>query len=176
MDSVRINVQTFLAFGGTGDVAIGFAGREIISNFFSGFLIYVIRPFTVGEWVRSIQEEELNGTVENIGWYLAQVRTWHKRPLYIPNSRFSTLILENESRMVRLHHKDVPILPKVVAELTKILMLHTELDLRQHRVVYIGGFGKYSLMIWLSSHSKSVFLYDFCRVQQEILLKAHDTI
>ena len=184
LDTVGINVQTVLAFGGIGGVAIGFAGREIISNFFGGFMIYVTRPFTVGEWIRSIEEEELNGTVEDIGWYLTRVRTWDKRPLYIPNSRFSTLIVENGSRManrrilhtLRLRHEDVPVLPKIVAELTKMLMSHTELDPRQHRMAYVDGFGEYSVMIWLSCYTKSVFLYDFRRVQQEILLKAHDII
>ncbi len=184
LDTVGINVQTVLAFGGIGGVAIGFAGREIISNFFGGFMIYVTRPFTVGEWIRSIEEDELNGTVEDIGWYLTRVRTWDKRPLYIPNSRFSTLIVENGSRManrrilhtLRLRHEDVPVLPKIVADLTKMLMAHSELDPRQHRMAYVDGFGEYSVMVWLSCYTKSVFLYDFRRVQQEILLNAHDIV
>ena len=95
LDTVGINVQTVLAFGGIGIVAIGFAGREIISNFFRGFTIYVTRPFAVDERIRSIKEEELSGTVEDIGRYLTRAQTWDKRPLYIPNSRFFTLILDN---------------------------------------------------------------------------------
>lgn len=184
LDTVGINVQTVLAFGGVGGVAIGFAGREIISNFFGGFMIYVTRPFTVGEWVRSIEEQELNGTVEDVGWYYTRVRTWDKRPLYIPNSRFSTLIVENGSRMsnrrilhtLNLRLEDVPVLPKIVAELTKFLMVHSELDPRQHRMAYVDGFGAYSVQVWLSCYTKSVFLYDFRRVQQEILLEAHEII
>lgn len=184
LDTVGINVQTVLAFGGIGGVAIGFAGREIISNFFGGFMIYVTRPFTVGEWIRSIEEQELNGTVEDIGWYLTRVRTWDKRPLYIPNSRFSTLIVENGSRMAnrRILHtldlrlEDIPVLPQIVADLTKMLMSHSELDPRQHRMAYVDGFGAFSAQVWLSCYTKSVFLYDFRRVQQEVLLDAHEII
>lgn len=87
LDTISINVQTVLAFGGIGGVAIGFACREIFSNFFGGFMICVTHPFSVGEWIRSIEEDELSDTVEDTGWYLTRVRTWDKRPLYIPNSR-----------------------------------------------------------------------------------------
>ena len=65
---IGIYVQTVLASAAIGGVAIDFAGREMISNFFGGFMIYVNRPFTVCEWIRNIKEEELNGTVEDIGW------------------------------------------------------------------------------------------------------------
>lgn len=55
LDTVCVNVQTVLAFGGIGGVANGFAGREIISNFFGGFMIFLTRPFSVDEWIRSIE-------------------------------------------------------------------------------------------------------------------------
>lgn len=184
LDTIGINVQTVLAFGGIGGVAIGFAGREIISNFFGGFMIYVTRPFSVGEWIRSIEESQLNGTVEDIGWYLTRVRTWDKRPLYIPNSRFSTLIVENGSRMdnrrilhtLHLRHEDVPVVQSIVAEVQALLMNHSELDPRQHRLAYVDSFDEYSVKVWVSCYTKSVFLYDFRRVQQGILLKCHEII
>ena len=150
MDTVGINVQTVLDFGGIGGGAIVFAGREIISNFFGWFMIYVTRPFTVGEWIRNVEEGELNGTVEDTVKYLKRVRTWGKRRLSIPNSRLSTLILKNGSRMMRLRHSYVPVLPKIVSEHTKILMSHTELDHWRHRMAYVDGFGEYSVMIRLS--------------------------
>ncbi|KAI0562005.1 Mechanosensitive ion channel [Gracilaria domingensis] len=145
LDTIGVNIQTVLAFGGIGGVAIGFAGREIISNFFGGFMIYVTQPFSVGEWIRSIEERELNGTVEDIGWYLTRVRTWDKRPLYIPNSRFSTLIVENGSRMdnrrilhtLHLRHEDMPVVLNIVTQIENLLMSHPDLDPRQHRLAYL---------------------------------------
>ena len=176
LDTVSIDVQTVLAFGGIGGVAIGFAGRLIISNFFGGFMVYVIRPFTVDERIRSVKGEESKGTVEDIIWYLTRVRTWDKRSKYIPNSRFSALILENGSRMVWSRHKDVPVLPRIIAKLTKLLTLHTESDPRQYRIAYVDGFSEYSIIIWFLRYTKNVFSYYFRRVQLEILLKARDII
>lgn len=184
LDTIGINLQTVLAFGGIGGVAIGFAGREIISNFFGGLMIYVTRPFTVGEWVRCIEEEELNGTVEDIGWYLTCIRSWDKRPLYIPNSRFSTLIVENGSRMnnrrivhtLHLRLEDTPVAQTIVSKMEAFLNSHPALDPKQHRLAYIDSFDDYSMKIWFSCYTKSVFLSDFRTVQQEILLRFHDII
>lgn len=184
LDTIGINVQTVLAFGGIGGVAIGFAGREIISNFFGGLMIYVTRPFMVGEWVRCIEQEHLNGTVEDIGWYLTCLRSWDKRPLYIPNSRFSTLIVENGSRMdnrrivhtLHLRLEDIPVAPTIVSKMEAYLNNHPALDPKQHRLVYIDSFDDYSVQIWFSCYTKSVFLYDFKEAQQEILLRFHDII
>jgi len=98
-DTIGLKLQSLLAFGGFGGLAIGFAGKEIISNFFSGFMIYVTRPFKVGEWIRSIENDQFDGIVEDVGWYLTRIQKWDKRPLYVPNSQFSTLIIENATRM-----------------------------------------------------------------------------
>lgn len=184
LDTIGINIQTVLAFGGIGGVAIGFAGREIISNFFGGFMIYITRPFTVGEWIRSIESNDVNGTVEDIGWYLTRVRTWDKRPLYIPNSRFSTLIIENPSRMsnrrilhtVHLRLEDMSVVRKVVDAILSLLMRHPGLDPKQHRLVYVDGFDEFSVRVWISCYTKSVFLYDFRSIQQQILLDTYDII
>lgn len=184
LDTIGINVQAVLAFGGIGGVAIGFAGREIISNFFSGFMIYVTRPFTVGEWIRCIEQAQLNGTVEDIGWYLTRVRTWDKRPLYIPNSRFSTLIVENGSRMdnrrivhtLHIRLEDIPVASTIVSQMEAVLMSHPALDPKQHRLVYVDSYDDYSMQLWFSCYTKSVFLYDFRDVQQELLLKFYEII
>lgn len=80
------------------------------------------------------------------------------------------------SQNLRIRHEDVPVLPTTSAELTKMLMSHSELDPRLHRIAYVAGFGEYRTMVWLPWYTKNVFLYDFRCVQQEILLRPHDTI
>eukprot|EP00171_Calliarthron_tuberculosum_P016452 IDg16452t1 len=184
LDAAGINIQAVLAFGGLGGITLGFAGRDIISNFFGGFMIYITRPFAVGDWVRAVEAPELDGTVEDVGWYRTRVVTWDKRPLYIPNARFSTLIVENASRMTnrRISHvldvrlEDIPVLSAIVDELVELLSAHPELDPRQHRMAFVDGFGAYSAKIWFSCYTKSVFLSDFRRLQQEILLAAYNII
>ena len=94
LPTVGIEITALLAFGGVGGLAVGFAAQDLLSNFFGGLMIYLDRPFTIGDWIRS-PDREIEGTVESIGWRLTVVRTFDKRPLYIPNSVFTTLTVEN---------------------------------------------------------------------------------
>ena len=92
------SVSGLLAFGGIGGIAVGFAAKDLLANFFGGLMIYLDRPFSVGDWIRS-PDKEIEGTVEDIGWRLTRIRTFDKRPLYIPNSIFASISVENPSRM-----------------------------------------------------------------------------
>ena len=94
LPTLGIEITALLAFGGVGGIAIGFAAQDLLANFFGGLMIYMDRPFAIGDWIRS-PDREIEGTVESIGWRLTVVRTFDKRPLYIPNSVFNTLALEN---------------------------------------------------------------------------------
>jgi MscS family membrane protein len=61
-------------------------------------MIYLDRPFAVGDWIRS-PDRDIEGTVEDIGWRLTRIRTFDSRPLYVPNSAFTSIAVENPSRM-----------------------------------------------------------------------------
>ena len=91
LQSLGYSISGVLAFGGVGGIAVGFAARDLLANFFGGLMIYMDRPFNVGEWIRS-PDKEIEGTVEKIGWRLTTIRTFDKRPLYVPNSLFNNLI------------------------------------------------------------------------------------
>ena len=60
------SISGLLAFGGIGGIAVGFAAKDLLANFFGGLMIYLDRPFSVGEWIRS-PDKEIEGTVEDIG-------------------------------------------------------------------------------------------------------------
>ena len=46
------SVSGLLAFGGIGGIAVGFAAKDLLANFFGGLMIYLDRPFSVGDWIR----------------------------------------------------------------------------------------------------------------------------
>lgn len=52
----------------------------------------------MGDRIRS-PDREVEGTVEEIGWRVTRIRTFDQRPLYVPNSAFASLTVENPSRM-----------------------------------------------------------------------------
>ena len=98
LQTLGFSVSGVLAFGGVGGIAIGFAAQDMLSNFFGGLFLYLDRPFVVGDWVRS-PDRQMEGTIEKIGWRVTVIRTFDKRPLYIPNAIFSKIAVENPSRM-----------------------------------------------------------------------------
>ena len=105
LQTLGFSVSGVVAFGGIGGMAVGFAAKDLLANFFGGLTIYLDRPFAVGDWVRS-PDREIEGTVENIGWRLTRIRTFDKRPLYVPNATFTTIAVENPSRMLNRRIKE----------------------------------------------------------------------
>ena len=98
LQTLGFSIAGVLAFGGIGGIAVGFAAKDLLANFFGGLMIYLDRPFAVGDWIRS-PDREIEGTVERIGWRQTVIRGFDTRPLYIPNSAFANIAVENPSRM-----------------------------------------------------------------------------
>jgi len=46
LQTVGVSISGLLAFGGIGGIAVGFAAKDILANFFGGLSIYLDRPFT----------------------------------------------------------------------------------------------------------------------------------
>lgn len=81
-----------LAGGGLTAVVIGFAFREIGENLLAGFFLAFSRPFEVGHFIRSGDEE---GTVRGIDLRTTHVRTLDGRDVFIPNAQIFNGVLEN---------------------------------------------------------------------------------
>ncbi|HBS42457.1 MAG TPA: mechanosensitive ion channel protein MscS, partial [Oceanospirillales bacterium] len=94
-----ISVSGILAFGGMGGLIVGLAAKDLLANFFGSLIIYLDKPFRVGDWIRS-PDRNIEGTVESIGFRVTRIRTFDKRPLYVPNQVFTAIAVETPSRML----------------------------------------------------------------------------
>lgn len=183
-------VQTFglslsglLTFGGVGGLVVGFAAKDLLSNFFGGMMIYFDRPFKVGDWVRS-PDREIEGTVERIGWRMTIIRTFDKRPLYVPNSVFSSIVVENPSRMLnrRIHenigirYSDSTKLEPIANDIKSMLQNHPDIDAKQTLIVNFNGFAHSSLTIMVYTFTKTVNWIRFHKVKQDVLLQILDIV
>src|SRR5690242_13454055 len=88
---------------GITSVAIGFAFKDVLQNFFAGILILWRRPFVVGD---EIKVREFEGTVEDITTRSTRVKTYDGERAVLPNGDvYTSAILVRsayESRRVRL--------------------------------------------------------------------------
>ena len=178
LPTLGIEITALLAFGGVGGIAIGFAAQDLLSNFFGGLMIYLDRPFAIGDWIRS-PDREIEGTVENIGWRLTIVRTFDKRPLYIPNSIFNKLALENPSRMtnrriketIGIRYKDSAKMGTIVAAVKDMLQNHKDIDTNQTLIVNFNAYNNSSLDFFVYTFTKTTNWIEFHEVKQDVLLK-----
>jgi len=183
LQSVGVNISAILAFGGIGGIAIGFAAKDLLANFFGGLMIYLDRPFAVGDWVRS-PDRNIEGTVEKIGWRLTIIRTFDKRPLYIPNSVFATISVENPSRMshrriyetIGIRYDDVSLLPTIIAEVKKMLQSHDDIAQDQTMIVNFNSFAPSSLDFFVYTFTKTTNWIEYHKVKQDVLFKINEII
>lgn len=178
LQSLGYSISGLLAFGGIGGIAIGFAAKDLLSNFFGGLMIYLDRPFKVGDWIRS-PDRDIEGTVEDIGWRLTRIRTFDKRPLYIPNSIFATISVENPSRMtnrriyetIGLRYQDARQVDVVVTQVKTMLQQHPEIDASQTLIVNLNKFADSSVDFFIYTFTKTTNWIRFHEIKQDVLLK-----
>lgn len=183
MQSMGYSISGVLAFGGVGGIAVGFAAKDLLANFFGGFIIHLDRPFKVGDWVRS-PDRNIEGTVEHIGWRLTTIRTFDKRPLYVPNAAFTTIAVENPSRMtnrriyetVGIRYADVGQMASIVDDIKAMLQKHEEIDSDETLIVNFLAFNASSLDIMVYTFTKTTQWVRFHEVKQDVLLKISDII
>ncbi len=172
------SVSGVLAFGGIGGIAVGFAAKDLLANFFGGLMIYLDRPFAVGDWVRS-PDKNIEGTVEDIGWRLTRIRTFDKRPLYIPNATFTQISVENPSRMqnrriyetVGIRYDDALKMEGVVAEVKEMLTAHPDIDESKTLIVNFNAFAASSLDFFVYCFTYTTEWIKFHEIKQDVLLK-----
>ena len=183
LQTLGFNISAILAFGGIGGIAIGFAAKDLLANFFGGLMIYLDRPFAIGDWIRS-PDKEIEGTVEKIGWRLTVIRTFDKRPLYIPNSIFASIAVENPSRMtnrriyetIGVRYDDATILPTIVNEVREMLVSHDEIDTSNTLMVNFNKFSESSLDFFVYTFTKTTDWQHYHNVKQDVLFKINEIV
>ena len=178
LSSFGINLTALLAFGGMGGIAVGFAAKDLLGNFIGGFIIYMDKPFKVGDWIRS-PDKNIEGTVENIGWRVTKVRTFDKRPLYIPNGTFSVISIENPSRMlnrrikeiVGVRYDDIKQVANITGAIKQMLITHQDIDANQTIIVNLNSFGASTVDILVYTFTKTTNWVRYHEIKEVILLE-----
>ena len=183
LQTLGFSISGVLAFGGIGGIAVGFAAKDMLSNFFGGLMIYLDRPFKVGDWICS-PDKEIEGTVEEIGWRQTRIRTFSKRPIYVPNSIFMNIIVENPSRMshrriyetIGIRYDDIASMDAIVNDVKEMLKQHDEIDTNQTMIVNFNEFGDSSVDFFVYTFTKTTNWVRFHEVKQDVLLKISNII
>jgi MscS family membrane protein len=183
LQTLGFSIGGVLAMGGIGGIAVGFAAKDLLANFFGAFIVYLDRPFLVGDWIRS-PDRSIEGTVEKIGWRLTVIRDFQSRPIYVPNSIFTNIIVENPSRMsnrrifetIGLRYSDLTSMDKVVDEVREMLRNHDEIDAERTLMVNFNEFADSSVDFFIYCFTKTTQWVKFHQVKQDVMLRVAEII
>ena len=137
----------------------------------------------MGDWIRS-PDKEIEGTVEDVGWRLTRIRTFDKRPLYIPNAVFANISVENPSRMtnrriyetVGIRYSDLTSMGTVVDQVTEMLLQHDDIDNNQTMIVNFNKFSSSSLDFFIYTFTKTTDWVAYHKIKQDVLLQVAGVI
>ncbi len=183
LQTMGFSISGVLAMGGVGGIAVGFAAKDLLANFFGGLIIYLDRPFAIGDWIRS-PDRAIEGTVEKIGWRLTVIRNFESQPMYVPNSIFTNIVVENPSRManrriyetIGLRYTDIASMDKIVDEVKAMLLEHEAIDSGQTMMVNFNAFSDSSLDFFIYTFTKTTKWVEFHTIKQDVMLRVAEII
>lgn len=94
--TLGVQTASFVAVIGAAGLAIGFALQGSLSNFASGVMLIIFRPFKAGDYVDA---GESSGSVESIQIFNTIMKTPDNKKVIIPNSQITGGSITNYSAM-----------------------------------------------------------------------------
>jgi len=181
--TLGISISGVIAFGGVGGAAIAFAAKDLLANFFGGLMVFLDKPFKVGDWIRS-PDQNIEGTVENIGWRVTRIRTFDRRPLYVPNAVFTQISIENPQRMhhrriyetIGVRYSDFSQVEAICKDIERMLKDHVDIDSEQTLMVNFNRFADSSLEFFIYCFTHTTHWQTFHRIKQDILVEVGQII
>lgn len=165
-DQIGVNVGAALAGIGVVGIAVGFAAQDTLSNIIAGFLIFLDKPFMVGDWLHVADQV---GEVAEITMRTTRIRTKNNTWVVIPNKKIIDEVLVNHSKHgeTRL---DVPIgiaykehIPQAREVLLQAVQSIEGIVTKPEPQVVVTGLGASSVdlevRVWISVASNEPPLY-----------------
>lgn len=175
LQNLGYSVVSLLAGFGIGGAALAFASKDTIANLFGSIVIFLDKPFQIGDWIES---GDIEGTVEDVGLRTIRVRTFANSLITIPNARFTNTAVNNWSRMkkrrikmtIGVHSSASP--GKIEELVLKIRKIINEDEKLHHDffLVNLDKFGPYSLDIFIYCFTRTTNWAEFLHAKQEFML------
>lgn len=150
-----VDPVTVIAGASIGGIAIALASQDTVKNFIGTIMIFIDKPFHIGDW---IEAGTVVGTVETVGFRSTTVRAADTTIFQIPNSQLSEMVVNNKGlRSFRRYttnlgiRYDTPpeLLEAFVQGIRRIIELDPATRTEEYNVEF-AGFADSSLSILLN--------------------------
>ncbi|MEP1097461.1 MAG: mechanosensitive ion channel family protein [Cyclobacteriaceae bacterium] len=120
LDNLEVPILPLLTGLSIGGLAFALAAQDTIKNFFGSIMIFIDKPFQVGDWVTS---GDIDGTVEEVGFRSSRIRTFSNSLVYVPNGKLADSTIDNHGlRQYRRFYTQISINYDTPPELIKIFV------------------------------------------------------
>ncbi|MBO3700459.1 mechanosensitive ion channel family protein [Roseivirga sp. E12] len=178
LSSIKFDIWPLLTGLSIGGLAFALAAQDTLKNFFGSLMIFIDRPFQIGDWVTS---GEIDGTVEEVGFRSTRIRTFRDSVMYVPNSIISNSTVDNHGlRKYRRFYTKLSVTYDSPARLIEVFVKGIEKIVQNHPETRKDYYN-----IFLNDYAASsldVMLYIFfevpdwtaeLRCRQEIMLEVN---
>jgi len=160
LQNLDVNVASLLAGLGIGGVAVALAAKDTIANFFGSIMIFVDRPFQIGDWV---VVEGAEGIVEEVGFRSTRIRTFYNSLITMPNAKFTETKIDNYGARtyrrtyvtLNLTYDTTPEQMQAFVEGIRAIVRANPFSRKDYYEIHMSGFG---------AHSLDVMVYIFFKV------------
>lgn len=176
VQNLGYSIGSLLAGLGLGGAAIALASKDTVANLFGSLVIFIDRPFQIGDWVAI---GSIEGTVEEVGLRTTRIRTFANSLITLPNHLLTTSSIENWSAMQKRRISvNVGVTygtsPSQMNELVKRFRKVLENDdriLQDFFLVNFNNFGPSSLDVFVYCFTKTTNWAEYLQVRQEVFLE-----
>ncbi len=91
-DRVGLPAYSVLAGLGVGGLAVALAAQQTLANLLGSLIIMFEKPFAVGHWIKV---NDMEGTVEDVGFRSTRIRTFYDSLVTIPSSQLVNSTVDN---------------------------------------------------------------------------------
>jgi MscS family membrane protein len=180
---LNVPLAGLLTFGGVGSIAVAYASKGLLANYFAGISIYISRNFAVGDSIRS-PDRDIEGVVEGIGWRATMIRRADKQLMVVPNEVFGALLLINVSRTThcRIHFKvhvryqDLPKLPDILSKLNILLQQDVKINHEEPSRVYLDECAQGVFTLVVDAFACGNDYLACAQVKERLMLKVADIV
>jgi len=179
LQNMNYNVGSLLAGLGIGGAALAFASKDTVANFFGSLVIFIDRPFQIGDWV---QIGKVEGTVEQVDVRVTRIRTFANSLIIVPNSQMTITAIENWSRMRKRRIKlrlgiTYSATPDQIREGVAAVRKIIEADdrfLTDFYLVNFNDFGESGLEIFCYFFTETTNWAEYMGIREDFLLSVMD--
>lgn len=92
LQNLEFDITALLAGLSIGGLALALAAQDTIKNLFGSIMIFLDRPFQIGDWI-IIGDGQ--GTVEEVGFRSTRIRSFANSLIYVPNGKLVDMTIDN---------------------------------------------------------------------------------